>query len=279
MTRYTLPALTLLTALASPAWADTAPSLTRLDCGEIEVRVLNMFSDTFAYPGQSKTLTNSCYLIRHGEELMIWDAGLPAGLIGAPSAEGPLSPSLSVTLTDQLAEIGVTPEEITKLGISHIHFDHTGQAAEFAQAELLIGAEDWALVSGELPAALQGIVLPDTLAPWTSGDSPVMPVAGDLDVFGDGSVMMLAMPGHTPGETALLVNLPETGPVLLSGDVVHFEEQLGRNGIPAFNTDRGDSLASLRRMTQIADNLGATLVIQHDATHIDRLPAFPEAAQ
>jgi len=271
-----LAGLTAATALA----ADTpSVSLTRLDCGTIEVRKLNLFSDTMAYPGREMTLTNSCYLIRHGEDLMLWDAGLPAALIGAPASPDLLAPSLTVDLPAQLAEIGVAPDRIGKLGLSHIHFDHTGQAAAFPQAELLIGAADWAVVSGgPLPPALQGFVMPDTLGPWISGGGKVVPVAGDLDVYGDGTVMILAMPGHTPGETALLVTLAGAGPVLLSGDVVHFEEQLERRGMPAFNADRAASMASLDRMMQIATNLGATLVIQHDARHIGRLPAFPEAA-
>jgi hypothetical protein len=162
-----LAGLTAATALA----ADTpSVSLTRLDCGTIEVRKLNLFSDTMAYPGREMTLTNSCYLIRHGEDLMLWDAGLPAALIGAPASPDLLAPSLTVDLPAQLAEIGVAPDRIGKLGLSHIHFDHTGQAAAFPQAELLIGAADWAVVSGgPLPPALQGFVMPDTLGPRISG--------------------------------------------------------------------------------------------------------------
>jgi glyoxylase-like metal-dependent hydrolase (beta-lactamase superfamily II) len=282
-TPMTHPLLTVgaLALLASPLAAQTAATdLTRLDCGAIEVRWLNAFSDTFAYPGQQMILTNSCYLIRHGDELMIWDAGFPAAMIGAPAPEGPLVPSLSVDLVTQLAEIGVAPQDVTKIGVSHYHFDHTGQATSFPQAELLIGAQDWAVLTADpLPASAGDFVVPDTLAPWIAGAAPVTAVSGDFDVFGDGSVMMLAMPGHTPGSTALLVNLAETGPVLLSGDVVHFEEQIARDGVPGFNTDRADSLASMGRMTALAESLGATLVIQHDARHVDRLPTFPEAAK
>lgn len=270
---------TMLTALPLAAQAEGA-ELTRLDCGSIEVRALNAFSDTHAYPGQSKTLTNSCYLIRHGKALMIWDTGFPAAMIGAPASEGLLVPSITVDLPSQLAEVGVTPEQITHVGISHYHFDHTGQAASFPQAELLIGAADWAVLTADpLPASAGGFVMPETLTPWISGGGKVTPVTGDLDVFGDGSVLMLAMPGHTPGETALLIALDGAGPVLLSGDVVHFEEQLSGNGVPPFNTHRAESLASLDRFKRLAEALDATVVIQHDARHIDRLPAFPDAAR
>src|SRR5262249_26316607 len=73
---------------------------------------------------------------------------------------------------------------------------------------------------------------PVLVAPWLKGQSPLEPVSGDKDVYGDGSVIMLAMPGHTPGSYALLVRLAHMGPVLLSGDVVHFEEQLATGNVP-----------------------------------------------
>jgi N-acyl homoserine lactone hydrolase len=90
---------------------------------------------------------------------------------------------------------------------------------------------------------------------------------------------MLKMPGHTPGEMSLLVKLKQSGPVILSGDVVHFHEQLAHRGVPAFNWDRAESLASMDRLTTIVANLHARLIIQHDETHINRLPAFPKSAR
>jgi N-acyl homoserine lactone hydrolase len=74
----------------------------------------------------------------------------------------------------------------------------------------------------------------------------------DKDVFGDGSVIMLYTPGHTPGHHSLLVKLAQTGPVLLSGDLMHFSKNYDSNGVPAFNTDRSQRLASLDRVKKIA---------------------------
>jgi len=262
-------------SVASPASAADV-ELWRLDCGSIGVRDLSIFSDSFHYAGQSKTLTDSCYLIRHGDSYMLWDTGLPAELIGqTPDPAGLFAPSLDLSIADQLAEIAVRPEQIELIGISHYHFDHLGQASAFPQATLMIGAKDWeALNADPLPFGADA----KQVQPWLDGGK-VDPVAGDKDVFGDGSVTMLAMPGHTPGETALLVRLAETGPVLLSGDVVHFHEQLPIEGVPAFNTDRADSLASLDRLIDIAAELGATLIIQHDVDDVAKLPAFPESAK
>jgi len=98
-------------------------------------------------------------------------------------------------------------------------------------------------------------------------------------VFGDGSVIVLWTPGHTPGHSSLLVRLKEMGPVLLSGDAAHFRENYDSNGVPSFNFDRAATVASIERMKQIVANLKAIVVIQHDMRDIGKLPAFPAAAK
>ncbi|MBD9650066.1 N-acyl homoserine lactonase family protein [Ensifer sp. ENS09] len=270
---FAVAAMLVLGAPASAA--DT--ELWRLDCGNIEVRNLGVFSDTFKYAGAKRTLTDSCYLVRHDKDYMLWDAGLPAGLIGAKSdASSVFAPTLSEDLPTQLARIGVKPEQIGRLGISHNHFDHVGQAASFPGATLMIGAADFAQFKADpLPFAVD----PSSVKPWLDGRSKVDPISGDRDVFGDGSVVILSTPGHTPGETSLLVRLEKTGPVLLSGDVVHFEEQLANRGVPTFNFDRASTLASMERLIGIAKSLNATLIVQHDASDIDKLPTFPKGAK
>jgi N-acyl homoserine lactone hydrolase len=251
--------------------------LWRLDCGRIEVRNLGVFSDTFDYAGETRTLTDSCYLIRHDKDYMLWDAGLPAALIGAKAdASAPFAPALIEDLPTQLARIDVKPEQIGRLGISHNHFDHVGQATTFSGATLMIGAADLAQFKADpLPFAVD----PNLVRPWLDGTSRVDPITGDRDVFGDGSVVILSTPGHTPGETSLLVRLAKTGPVLLSGDVAHFEAQFANHGVPTFNHDRADTLASMERLTGIAKTLDAMLIVQHDAADIAKLPAFPQSAE
>ena len=89
---------------------------------------------------------------------------------------------------------------------------------------------------------------------------------------------MLAMPGHTPGHNALLVKLA-SGWVLRSGDQYHFTEAVKNRGVPSFNVDRSDTLASHDRFDRIAANLAARVIIQHEPADIARLPAFPKAAE
>lgn len=258
--------------------ADTVDvSLTRLDCGSVQVNDLNAFSDTDAYPGQAKRLTDSCYLIRHGDKIMLWDTGLPAVMRGAPDdPTKAMSATLDRTLVEQMSDLGVTPDKVAYVGISHYHFDHIGQAQDFPQATLLIGKNDWDAVTSPKPPELTDAAM---LARWTSGGGKVETVTGDKDVFGDGSVVMLSLPGHTPGHHALLVRLRGMGPVLLTGDVTHFAENYATDGVPDFNVDRAQSLESLARFKKLAADHKATVIIQHEPADIGKLPAFPQAAR
>lgn len=246
-------------------------ALWRLDCGTIDVADLDAFSDTFLYRGQKKTLTDSCYLIRHGASYMLWDTGLPASAIATPIVSGPFSQRLTVRIVDQMARIGVRPEQVSFVGISHSHGDHMGQAIDFPRATLLMGPADFEAVS-KAPDAQSRV------GPWISGAAKFVPVPRDRDVFGDGRVVMLDMPGHTPGHKSLLIDLA-SGPVLLTGDLYHFTAQVANNGVPSFNADRSDTLGSFDRFWAIARNRRAKVVIQHEPADVAKLPAFPQAAR
>jgi glyoxylase-like metal-dependent hydrolase (beta-lactamase superfamily II) len=92
---------------------------------------------------------------------------------------------------------------------------------------------------------------------WIKGEGKVEPLALDKDVFEDGSVIVLRTPGHTPGHQALLVKLPQTGPVILSGDAIHFRGNYDAFGVPPINDDRAQTVASIERIKNIASNLKA----------------------
>jgi N-acyl homoserine lactone hydrolase len=263
-----------LVIISSPALAQTAAelSLTRFDCGKTTtISDVGRFSDVAAFPGLKIQLTYSCYLIKHGNDYLVWDTGNPAAASGNNAAAAP-----KVSLVEQLAQLNLTPEQITFVGISHYHGDHSGQVASFPQATLLIGKGDWEVLTDVKPNAAAN---PANFAHWISGGGKVEPVTGDKDIFGDGSVIMLNTPGHTPGHHSLLVKLKDTGNVLITGDLAHFRENYASNGVPPFNTSRAETLASLDRFKQLAVNLKATVIIQHDARDIDKLPPFPTAAK
>jgi glyoxylase-like metal-dependent hydrolase (beta-lactamase superfamily II) len=181
-----------------------------------------------------------------------------------------------VSLVDLLAQIAIKSEQIEYVGISHYHADHTGQVSSFPKATLLIGKGDWDAITSPKPA--EGVNF-KPFDSWIRGESKVEPLSLDKDVFGDSTVIVLRTPGHTPGHQSLLVKLPQTGNVVLSGDAVHFRENFDSDGVPAFNFDRAETVASIERLKKIATNLKATVIIQHDARDIDKLPAFPASAK
>jgi len=94
-------------------------------------------------------------------------------------------------------------------------------------------------------------------------------IDGDKDLFGDGSLIILSTPGHTPGHQSLLVHLAKTGNVVLSGDVVHFQSNWDARRVPGFNSDKAASAASMDKIARILDEKHAQLWINHDKPSSD----------
>jgi glyoxylase-like metal-dependent hydrolase (beta-lactamase superfamily II) len=250
-----------------PAFAQAPEvTLTRLDCGNGS-NDPRRFTDTFAYTETSKPFTFSCYLIKHGSDYMVWDTGFTPG--STPNAT-------NKPIADLLKQVNVNADQVKFVGISHFHADHTGQLLPFSNATLLIGKGDWDGITATPP--MQGANMTGFKV-WISEKRKVEPLGMDKDVFGDGSVVVLRTPGHTPGHSSLLVRLKEKGPVVLIGDLAHFQENYASNGVPGFNYDRAQTIASLERIKLIEKNLKATVIIQHDPRDIGKLPAFPAAAK
>jgi len=272
--RYVVAMLAIIASMnvsahAQTLSAQTVPEITlaRFECGtgQAPTDVALRFTDTYAYSGLKIQIVYSCYLIKHGDDYMVWDAG-------QSMSAGAVAPKVS--LVDQLVQLKLTPQHIKFIAISHYHADHIGQVGSFPNATLLIGKRDWdALTNNSDPS-----VNPVPFAHWITGAGKLETVAQDKDVFGDGTVVMLNMPGHTPGHHSLLVRLKNKGPVLLTGDLAHFRENYDGNGVPNFNTDRTETLSSFDRFKKIAKNLKATVIIQHDARDVAKLPPFPAAA-
>lgn len=260
--RLWLGLLLAAAAIAAARVAAAAPAVMvwRLRCG------------TFV----TKHLTDSCYLIRHGRVLMLWDTGLGAELLHHPVRQRNGSVVvLHETIAAQLAQLGLRPRQIAIVALSHVHFDHIGQAAAFAHARLIVGRKDWQMLTASPPAA--GLE-PRLLGPWIAGRAPKTLVSGDYDVFADGSVVMLATPGHTPGHHSLLLRLKTFGPVLLTGDLYASRLQRLRQQPAPHDFDRAAALRSFHRFETLAAKLHATVIIQHDPADIGKLPPFPRAA-
>lgn len=236
--------------------------------GDILVKDISLFNPGVD-EGQSKRFTNTAYLIRHPKGDLMWDTGLPDGLNQNPDGADSQAflMKMPITLSSQLQSIGISPEEIEYLGISHLHGDHIGNMNLFTKATLLLQAEDYA-----------GIFEADPIPPTAAKvkDNPAKKLNGDYDVFGDGTVVIKRAVGHTNGHQALFVNLPKTGPIVLSGDVYHFQKNRENRGVPAFNADKEASLASMDSIEAFLKEKNATLWIQHDYEFNQSIPHAPQ---
>lgn len=249
---------------------DTTPNDLKLyvfDCGEIYFPDLDDFSTSGDYAGISSTFAASCYLIRHKDGDLLWDLGLPIEILGKDLVIGDeQSVSLKETLVDQLASIDVKPSDIEFLSISHSHWDHTGQIADFSSQTWLVNKKE----ADYMFSTEEG-------ANYNAGFKDLKKVVfeKDYDVFGDGSVMILDTPGHTPGHTVLQVMLPETGPVLLTGDIYHQTKSRELKRVPRFNYDEPQTRQSIERFEEIVEALDAKVIIQHEKMDIEKLPKIP----
>jgi len=248
-------------ATATPAVdRATAVELYVFDCGRIRLPTVTDFGleDTQT---DVRELFVPCYLIRHPEGDLLWDAGLPPiyaeseGWVTDAGAEHRLVAPIST----QLRTVDLAPGDIEYVAFSHFHYDHVGDANAFAGAEMLIQQAEYDVAFGDAPGV--AFFLPELYAELADG--PKRLLEGEFDVFGDGRVRIIPAPGHTPGHQVLLVDLDKTGKVLLSGDLWHFLVSRNLKAVPGFNTDVQQTLASMARIEALLEEEGAELWLQH----------------
>jgi N-acyl homoserine lactone hydrolase len=213
------------------------------------------------------------YLIVHPKGTLMWDTGaIPDADLKAdasPVTQGRYT--ATKTLKSQLAALGYAPTDITYFGLSHYHSDHTANANAFAGATWLVQQpERDAMFAEKAPPIAQRaqyIALKDSKTKVLNGQ--------DYDVFGDGTVVIKAAYGHTPGQQVLYLKLAKTGPILLAGDLYHYQEERNTDKTPTFEFDRDQSLASRAAIEAFAKKTGAQLWIEHDLANFSKLKKAP----
>jgi len=262
-------------AAGNPA-DDSELRLYTLDCGRIDFKDMGLFSDTGEYDGKAGSVVATCFLVRHPKGILLWDTGLGDGIAASPQGidifGGAAHESVSITLVDQLKELGLAPKDVTYVAFSHLHADHAGNANLFA------ADSTWIVNRKELAWATATPTPPGVDADLFSGykSAKVKTLGGDYDVFGDGSVRILKAIGHTPGHQVLAVKLRNSGTIILSGDLYHLRDNLTHRRIPPGNDSRAETLASFDRIDRIIANTHARLVVQHDPADFAALPKFPK---
>jgi glyoxylase-like metal-dependent hydrolase (beta-lactamase superfamily II) len=253
------------------------PSSVRLyvfDCGNLDI------PDTSNYQLKKEDLASSkmsvpCFLVAHPKGTLMWDVGaVPDSSFKPGGGHAPLRYATATKrLTDQLADIGYAPAAINYLSISHFHWDHVGNSNLFAPTVT------WLVRKAERDVMFSDPPSPRTELANYSGlknSKTVIITAEDHDVFGDGTVVLKAAPGHSPAHQVLFVKLAKTGPVLLSGDLYHYPEELKLNRVPTSEFNVAQTVASRAAVDAFLKKTGAQFWIQHDFTANAKLRKSPQ---
>lgn len=239
-----------------------------LNCGEGVAGDVSRWSPAMP-AGQQMAFVDNCYLLQHAKGWLLWDTGLNDTVASLPDGQRPQDPrglhwKRPRTLVGQLAELGLQPADIAWVAISHGHPDHSGNAHLFPGARILVQSAEH-----DAPTPFGQMLTARTSA-------EVLRLNGDHDVFGDGSVRLIATPGHTLGHQSLLLKLPHSGAILLSGDVAHFQANWEGRVVPSLNADKEKSLASMQRVAELLQTEQAQLWINHDKAQRERLKLSPQ---
>jgi N-acyl homoserine lactone hydrolase len=219
----------------------------------------------------------TAYLIVHPRGTLVWDTGVIPDELVKPEGTVEARATVHTTLSGQLAAIGYKPADITYLALSHNHYDHVANANEFAGSTWLVQKAEREVMFPEKPPEKQ-----NTAAPRFSAlkNARTKLLDGDYDVFGDGTVILVSTPGHTPGHQSLFVKLAKTGPVVLSGDLYHYPAERTLKDFNPYGGKTSDQeLASRAKLEAFMKEKGATLWIGHDIlwfAQVKKSPAYYE---
>jgi N-acyl homoserine lactone hydrolase len=269
----------------SPQRKAQPPRTVRLyvfDCGVLhnpDMARFNLKNEDVA----TTDMSMACFLIAHPKGNLIWDTGAvpddswtPTGAMLTQRVTLPdgqkREADVDKSLRGQLAEIGYSPSDINYLALSHYHYDHTGNANEFAGATWLVRQDDRdAMFGGKYSGSLQ----PSTFSTLQKSKT-ILVKEDEYDVFRDGSVIIKSAPGHTQGHQVLYVKLAKTGGVVLSGDLYHYPAEKTLDRVPTFEFSQEQTRASRKDVDAFLKKTGAQLWIQHDFEGNSKLKKSPK---
>ena len=208
-----------------------------------------------APPGPAMRITTTWSVLVHPRGVVVIDTGAPPG---DPAAEMPDGNDVR----SRLAGIGIVPDDVAYVVNTHLHVDHVGGNLALAGARFLVDGDELAYarapddpdLAAEYPAEH---VAADVLPYETLAD-------GDVDLFGDGSAVVLATPGHAAGHRSLLLRLPRSGPVLVTGDAVWTRENLDEAALPGVLWSLPAYRRSRARLRRLAAAEGARWFFAHE---------------
>lgn len=229
-------------------------------------------------PSTQVTVPVGFYVVMHPKGNFLFDTGNNDKIISDPSYWGPFVKGLTpergpdVAIDTQLKKINLTPDDIKYVAVGHMHLDHGGNVCKFPKATFLVQKAEMRNAAWPEPGTA-GPYIPGDVACLRNDLGEALPnkykmeqLEGDLDVFGDGSVILKSWPGHTPGSQMAIVRLPKTGTVVLTSDNVYFSENVTKNLLPdvslAYNPTGILNAYAYIRLLQGTEN--ASFMTAHD---------------
>ena len=218
------------------------------------------------------------YLIVHPKGTLLFDTGvIPDSQVeaGVNAKQG----WPAKTLKAQLAEVGYAPSDINYLAFSHLHNDHTANGNEFAGSTWLVHQTERDAMFAPPPPdkgkGKAGLAQPATYNLLKDAKTKIL-TDKDYDVFGDGKVVIMYAPGHTPGHQVILLRLPKTGPVMLAGDLYHLPQERTLHRFPTFEYNKDQSAASREKIEAVIQKTHAQLWIEHDLPTFEKIKHAPD---
>lgn len=241
-----------------------------LDGGSVQANKLELFSEDTTYTGQARGFADAYYVIKHPKGNLMWDAGLPESLVGLAQPytdpSGAFTVSRSDSLINQLKAIDMTVDDFKYIALSHSHFDHVGHANSLKNATWLVQESEYEFFTSDSAQIKQ----PDIYNSINELKN-IKKLNGDFDVYGDSTVIIKSMPGHTIGHQVLYVDLGLEKPILLTGDLYHIEENRIFKRAPIFNYDIPMTKRSMEAFEAFAKEKNADVFIQHSVQDFERL--------
>ena len=214
----------------------------------------------------------TCYLVRASDVTILFDTGLsPRAVAGLVRTDPLASFEDRDLLVHRLDSLGLEPKDVDLVVLSHLHFDHAGGAELFSASELVVQQDEYAYA--HYPAAFfapfyyrKNFDLPGYRWRLLDGDAELAP-----------GVTALRSDGHTPGHQSLLVELPESGPVILAGDCCYWKRSIDEEIPPGVVWDPTRAVHSIQRLKTIARLTGGRIFPSHDPVFWESAIKAPDA--
>jgi len=223
------------------------------------------------YSADAVAIPVTCYLIQTADAVVLFDTGLSPRAVPGLVEKDPLAHFTDADLlVHRLDALGLTPDDVSFVVLSHLHYDHAGGAHMFRKSTLVAQRDEYSYAHDPAPFFApfyyrKNFDLPGYTWRLLDGDSELTP-----------GVTVLRTDGHTPGHQSLLVELPETGPVILSGDACYWQEHLEKERVPGVVWNPTLAFHSIKRLKTLARLLRARVFPAHDPVFWRSVKQSPE---